>query len=258
VSTTVLIVDDAPDIRLMLRAALRSKGDFELVGEAGTGGEAVRLSGDHRPDVIILDLGLPDLAGRDLLTRVRRASPTSRIVVFSGGDSDRTWFEQRSAGYVLKGEELHRLLDTVAEVASDQTHDLAAVELSSDLIAPREARAVVRDLLQRWGFRDLVDEATLIVSELVANAVEHTGSLCAMVVNRTEGSIRIEVRDEAPHARVLQRHPGSAFAERGRGLMIVSALATEWGVDADERSKSVWVQLARSGSPDDRPKYDEA
>jgi anti-sigma regulatory factor (Ser/Thr protein kinase) len=208
---------------------------------------------------VVLDLGLPDLAGRDLLTRVRRASPTSRIVVFSGGDADRAWFEQRSAGYVVKGEEVQRLVDTVIEVASDQTHDRAALELPGDLIAPREARAVVRDLLQRWGFRDLVDEATLVVSELVANAVEHTGSVCAVLVDRAEGSIRIEVRDDAPHTRGLATTPGRrpADAERGRGLMIVSALAADWGIDAGEQSKSVWVQLARPGSRDTRPKYAE-
>ena len=233
-STTVLVVDDAADIRLVLRVALGSGGDFDVVGEAATGEDAVRLAAEHHPDVIVLDLGLPDLAGRDLLTRVRRASPTTRIVVFSGGDSDRSWFEQRSAGYVVKGEEIQRLLDVVTEVASDQTHDRAAVELPSDLIAP-------------------------IVSELVANAVEHSGSLCAMVVNRAEGSIRIEVRDDAPgsHALSPASRAGSSDAERGRGLMIVSALAAEWGVDADEQSKSVWVQLARPGSRDDRPKYAE-
>ena len=257
-STTVLVVDDAPDIRLLLRVALRSRPGLDLVAEAATGEEALARAGALHPDVIVLDLGLPDLAGRDLLTRVRRASPTSRIVVFSAGDSDRAWFEQRSSGYVVKGEEFERLLDTIVEVASDQTHDRAALDLPSDLIAPREARAVVRDLLQRWGFRDLVDEATLIVSELVANAVEHTGSLCAMVVNRTEGSIRIEVRDTAPDARLRPRNAGSSLAERGRGLMIVSALAAAWGVDADEQSKSVWVQLDRPGARDDRPKFAEA
>src|SRR5690242_9185179 len=135
---------------MLLRVALGSRPELELVAEAATGEEALRSAEAQHPDVIVLDLGLPDLAGRDLLTRVRRASPTSRVVVFSAGDSDRTWFEERSSGYVVKGEELERLLDTVVEVASDQTHDRAAVDLPSDLIAPREARAVVRDLLQRW------------------------------------------------------------------------------------------------------------
>jgi anti-sigma regulatory factor (Ser/Thr protein kinase) len=121
---------------------------------------------------------------------------------------------------------------------------------------------VVRDLLHRWGFRDLVDEATVVVSELVANAVEHAGSVCTVLVERAEGSIRIEVRDEGPRADLPGATPGTApgpvsrDAERGRGLMIVSALATEWGVDATERSKSVWVELARPGSSDPAPRAD--
>jgi DNA-binding NarL/FixJ family response regulator len=261
-STTVLVVDDAADVRAVLRVALRVRGGFEIVAEAETGEQAVGLAATHRPDVIVLDLGLPDLAGRDLLTRIRRESPTSRVVVFSGGDNDRAWFEQRSAGYVVKGEEIDRLLQVVADVASDQTHDTASLELPGEQIAPREARAVVRDLLHRWGFRDLVDEATVVVSELVANAVEHAGSVCTVLVERAEGSIRIEVRDEGPRADLPGATPGTApgpvsrDAERGRGLMIVSALATEWGVDATERSKSVWVELARPGSSDPAPRAD--
>jgi DNA-binding NarL/FixJ family response regulator len=249
VSATVLVVDDVPDVRLLLRVALRAHADTELVGEAATGEDAVRLAEEHRPDVIVLDLGLPDLSGRDLLARVRRASPTSRIVVYSGRDSDRAWFEQRAAGYVVKGDDVQHLVDVVIEVASDQTHDRAALELPGDLVAPREARAVVRDLLHRWGFRDLVDEASLVVSELVANAVEHAGSACAVVVDRAEGSIRIEVRDDAPDPQLqtTARSAPSRDADRGRGLMIVSALAADWGVDAGDRSKSVWVQLARPG-----------
>jgi len=260
VSTRVLVVDDAADVRAVLRVALRVRGGFEIVAEAETGEEAVGLAATHRPDVIVLDLGLPDLAGRDLLTRIRRESPTSRIVVFSGGENDRAWFEQRSAGYVVKGEEVDRLLQVVGDVASDQTHATASLELPSEHIAPREARAVVRDLLHRWGFRDLVDEATVVVSELVANAVEHAGSVCTVLVERAEGSIRIEVREESPQADLpgvgslsgTPPAPVSRDAERGRGLMIVSALASEWGVDATERSKSVWVELARPGSHSDR------
>lgn len=253
-STSVLVVDDAADARVLLRAALRVRGGFEVVGEAGTGEDALLLAGMLRPDVIVLDLGLPDMTGRDLLTRIRRRAPTSRIVVFSGGDTDRNWFEQRSSGYVVKGEEIGGLLEVVAQVASDQTHDRAALELPADPVAPAQARAVVRDLLVRWGFRDLVDEAILVVSELVANSVEHAGSVCAVLVDRAEGSIRIEVRDQATGTErpaVQPREPGHQ-ADRGRGLMIVSALASDWGVEATERSRSVWVELARPGSRTDR------
>ncbi|HEU4548006.1 MAG TPA: response regulator, partial [Microlunatus sp.] len=59
----VLLVDDVIAVRSLLRTALRVRGGFEVLGEAGDGGEAVRLAGSLQPDLIVLDLGLPDIAG---------------------------------------------------------------------------------------------------------------------------------------------------------------------------------------------------
>src|SRR6476659_4986776 len=95
----VLLVDDVVDVRRMLRAALRLRGGFEVVGEAGDGAEAVGLVGELRPDVVVLDLGLPDIAGRELLIRIRDRSPGSQVVVFSGGASeDRAWIAKHVDG----------------------------------------------------------------------------------------------------------------------------------------------------------------
>ena len=238
----VLVVDDEPDIRVILRTALRLHGGFEVVGEATTGGDAARLAAQTRPDVVVLDLGLPDLAPKNLLVEVRRASPTSKIVVFSGFDAERPWFEQRAEGFVAKDADIAHLLDLLAEVGQ-QSHDQATLELPPDLLAPSQARAVVRELLDQWGYRDLVDDAALVVSELVANAVEHAGATSVVLVNRGEGGVRIEVRDPGEGTPAPQSPPGTA--ERGRGLMIVSALASSWGVQQAERSKTVWVELGQ-------------
>ena len=238
----VLVVDDEPDIRVILRTALRLHGGFEVVGEATTGGDAARLAAQTRPDVVVLDLGLPDLAPKNLLVEVRRASPTSKIVVFSGFDAERPWFEQRAEGFVAKDADIAHLLDLLAEVGQ-QSHDQATLELPPDLLAPSQARAVVRELLDQWGYRDLVDDAALVVSELVANAVEHAGATSVVLVNRGEGGVRIEVRDPGEGTPAPQSPPGPA--ERGRGLMIVSALASSWGVQQAERSKTVWVELGQ-------------
>jgi anti-sigma regulatory factor (Ser/Thr protein kinase) len=81
-----------------------------------------------------------------------------------------------------------------------------------------------------------------VVSELVTNAVEHASSSCAVVVNRSGGGVRIEVRDQG--AGTPNPQPPSATAESGRGLMIVSALATAWGVDSEPPTKTVWVELS--------------
>lgn len=238
-----LLVDDAQDIRALLRIALRARGGFEVVGEAATGSDAAALAGTLRPDVIVLDLGLPDVSSRDLLADVRRQSPNSRVVIFSGSDADRTWFEQRSAKYVLKSSDLDDLVDALAEAgAAAETPDQAVLELPRDVVAAREARVVVRELLQTWGYGTLVDDAILVVSELVTNAIEHAASAVAVVVNRSGDGVRIEVRDEGSGV-PQPRQPGDS-AEAGRGLMIVSALASAWGVEAGPPSKTVWVELS--------------
>jgi YesN/AraC family two-component response regulator len=240
---SVLLVDDDLGIRAVLRAALRAHGGFEVVGEAVTATEAAELAEDMVPDVVVLDLGLPDATPKDVLMAVRRASPTSKVVVFSGGQSDRPWFEQRAEGYVVKDAALADLIEVLQQVGSQQAHDHATLELPRSLLAPGQARAVLREVLEQWDYGDLVDDALLVLSELVANAVEHADAASVAVVNRGGQGLRIEVRDQGEG--VLTEQPEMATTERGRGLMIVSALARSWGVQTAEKSKTVWVELPR-------------
>lgn len=239
---SVLLVDDADDVRRLLRLSLRSHAGFEVVGEAGTAAEAADLAARHRPDVIVLDLGLPDLAGRDLLTQIRRTAPTSRIVIFSGSDTDRSWFERRSAGYVLKDAELDQLIAVLARAGTDQGHREATVDLPQSLTAVREARTLVRDLLEQWSLFDLSDDATLVVSELVSNAIEHAGSGCQLSIARVDEGVRIEVHDSG--SGTPEPRPVSVTAEDGRGLLIIAALSAAWGIDDAAHGKTVWVELA--------------
>ena len=241
-TVSVLLVDDSADLRQMLRLSLRGHGGFDVVGEAGTAAEAAELAARLDPDVIVLDLGLPDLAGKDLLTRIRRTAPTSRVVIFSGSDSDRTWFERRSAGYVLKDAELDQLVSVLARAGSSQAHREATVDLPAELSAAREARTVVRELLGRWSLDDLTDDASLVVTELVTNAIEHAHSGCQLVVTRYDDGVRLEVRDAG--AGTPEPRPPSDTAEDGRGLLIIAALSAAWGIEDEAHGKTVWVELA--------------
>jgi len=101
----VLVVDDHPVVRQGLMAILRFKSDIDLVGEAGDGLEAVQLILERRPDVVLLDLRLPQLSGIDVMRRVRGPAPQVRFLVLTTYDTDAYIAPALAAGahgYLLK------------------------------------------------------------------------------------------------------------------------------------------------------------
>jgi YesN/AraC family two-component response regulator len=82
-----LVVDDHPVVRHGLMAMLRWEPDIELVGEAADGAEAARLILEQRPDVVLLDLRLPQLSGIEVMRRVRGLAPATRFLVLTTYDS---------------------------------------------------------------------------------------------------------------------------------------------------------------------------
>ncbi|WP_406511011.1 ATP-binding protein [Streptomyces sp. NBC_00212] len=113
------------------------------------------------------------------------------------------------------------------------------------------ARLSVRTTLDCWGLASLADSAVIIVSELVTNSVQHAAPVrrpgrepgrCRLTVQRPgPGLLRIEVSDHCPR-RIVCRRP-RANDERGRGLLLVAALADRWDVTATPDGKSVWAEL---------------
>ncbi|MEU9396870.1 SpoIIE family protein phosphatase [Streptomyces sp. NPDC048324] len=109
------------------------------------------------------------------------------------------------------------------------------------------ARSFVRDTLQGWGFADIVDDAVVLTSELVTNAVVHAGTSADVLCLRTDDGVRVEVADHYPEREIpLQGSPvnmGSPDREGGRGLQLCAALAGRWGVEYTPTQKQVWFQL---------------
>ncbi|MCX4577895.1 SpoIIE family protein phosphatase [Streptomyces sp. NBC_01571] len=109
------------------------------------------------------------------------------------------------------------------------------------------ARSFVRDTLQGWGFADIVDDAVVLTSELVTNAVVHAGTSADVLCLRSDGGVRIEVSDRYPEREIpLQAsavNMGSPDREGGRGLQLCAALAGHWGVEYSPTRKQVWFQL---------------
>lgn len=88
-SATVMIIDDAVFMRNILRAILKDKG-YSVIAEAASGIEAMRTLHDHQPDIILLDIILPDSNGLDLLESIIKVRPLSKVVVCSSISQEST------------------------------------------------------------------------------------------------------------------------------------------------------------------------
>ncbi|MFI0154494.1 SpoIIE family protein phosphatase [Streptomyces lydicus] len=109
------------------------------------------------------------------------------------------------------------------------------------------ARAFVRDTLQGWGCADIVDDAVVLTSELVTNAVVHAGTAADVLCQRSDEGVRISVADRYPEREIPLQNAGQVVVhpdrEGGRGLLLCGALATRWGVEYTAAQKHVWFQL---------------
>jgi CheY-like chemotaxis protein/anti-sigma regulatory factor (Ser/Thr protein kinase) len=246
-AVSVLLVEGFADQRAMLRQALRLRG-FEVVAEAEDGATAIAAAGRDHPDVVVLDLGLPDLAGHEVLTGIRQVAPAAQVVVYTGSVSpDRFPLVRQVDAYVRKDRGIRYLVDLLGDLARQRRRE-ASVELGPDPGDVAVGRRFLTENCRRWGCDEIIEDAELVVSELVTNALLHAGTRCTLAAGLTERVLRLEITDRGggtPDPRAADLHD-----ERGRGLLLVSALCTAWGVDSlPEGGKSVWAELLLSGAP---------
>jgi DNA-binding NarL/FixJ family response regulator len=140
--TRVLIVDDHAIVRDGIRAILALPGDIEVVGEAGGGREAIALAKSLSPDVILMDIAMPDLGGLEASLEIRRERPDAKIIVLSQyGDAEyvRRFLRAGVAGYILKKA---AGADLVAAIRAVHRGGLALdPEIARDALTGEPARA---------------------------------------------------------------------------------------------------------------------
>lgn len=95
---TLLLVDDHEIVRTGLRMLLENQSDMQIVGEASTGGQAVRLAQTLRPDMIIMDLSLPDLSGIETTRLIKSNYPEIEIIALTIHEDEQHFFEMLKAG----------------------------------------------------------------------------------------------------------------------------------------------------------------
>jgi len=135
VTIRTLVVDDQAMVRAGLRMLLSSEPDIEVVAEAGHGLEAIAQAGRHHPDVILMDLRMPELDGLEATRRILAADPDARVLVLTTFNLDDYVYESLRAGasgFVLKDEPPEQLIAAVRTVAAGEA-----------LLSPSVTRSVI-------------------------------------------------------------------------------------------------------------------
>lgn len=120
----VLIADDHLVVREGLVLVLQATGEFEVVGQAANGHDAVRLAEELQPDLVLIDVQMPDMDGIEATAIITRRLPGSRVVVLSTFDEEEYIYNSLQAGamgFVLKSSDLPELLEVVRAAARGET-----------------------------------------------------------------------------------------------------------------------------------------
>jgi anti-sigma regulatory factor (Ser/Thr protein kinase) len=107
------------------------------------------------------------------------------------------------------------------------------------------ARDFVRQTLAQWGLPDITDDVSLVVTELVTNAITHAASRCELQLDFDGSTVEIQVVDHG--AGIPEIRDSAAHHQGGRGLQLVEAVSAQWGVrEGSDGAKVVWARLETS------------
>jgi DNA-binding NarL/FixJ family response regulator len=176
---SILLVDDHPVVRDGLRGMLRAEPDLEVVGEAGSGDEAVVAAWSRRPDVILMDLRMPGLDGVGATARILADRPESRIVVLTTYDTDEDILravEAGACGYLLKDATRADLAAAVRAAARGET-----------VLAPSVADRLARGARRRAA-APILSARELEVLSLVARG--HTNADIGRALHISEATVK--------------------------------------------------------------------
>ncbi len=207
-SITVMLVDDHAMVRQGVRAFLVTQPDISVVAEAGSGAEAVTLAAQYVPDVILMDLIMPNMDGVEATRRVKQVSPRSQIVVLTSYHEDEHIFPALKAGalsYILKDLSADELASAVRKAAVGEA-----------VLHPRVAARVIKELQGKREdnlnpFTEL-SERELEVLKLIADGMSNAEMAAKLVLS--EKTIKGHVSNILSKLHLVDRTQAAVYAWR--------------------------------------------
>jgi len=135
---SILIVDDHEVVRKGIRSYIETVKDFQVVGEAASGEDGLKLVSDHIPDIVLLDLMMPGMDGVEATRRIKHISPRTQVVVLTSFHEDAHIFPALKAGaisYILKDMKMEKLVDALRRAANKEVtlHPLVAARVLQNI-----------------------------------------------------------------------------------------------------------------------------
>jgi DNA-binding NarL/FixJ family response regulator len=171
----LLIADDHPVVRDGLRGMLAGEADFEVVGEAASGAEAVALTDRERPDVVLMDLQMPEMDGATATAEIAARFPATRVLVLTTFDADADILravEAGATGYLLKDTPRERLFPAIRAAARGET-----------VLAPTVATRLVSQMRGRAATTEALTSREVEVLELVARGSSNVDIAAALFIS---------------------------------------------------------------------------
>ena len=203
---SIIIVDDHEVVRSGVRSYLMTTSDFDVIGEAASGEEAIKLVTEHIPDVVLMDLIMPGMDGVETTRQIKKISPRTQIVVLTSFHDDDHIFPALKAGaisYILKDMKMEKLVEALHRAINGEVtlHPLVATRVLQNLRGEHSSdKSFYADLTER----------ELDVLKLIANGM--TNSQIAEKLVITENTVKGHVSNILSKLHVADRTQVAVYA----------------------------------------------